>query len=280
MKTILVLTDFSFSGFNAARYALRLASALDSSKVILYNSYNPVLEPAGELPTAKNNTLKQAALQRMEDLELSLSPFQRPGTLLECLTDERPFNDAVKEICTDYAIDIVVAGAKNRSALGRLLIGTRLVGLINHSQVPVLVIPAQYVYQPMLYAVLATDLRAVEAYPVDWVGEALQLFQCKLLVLNVDDKNDDRHITTQFTEIGMLHKLLDKYQPEYHYTNDEEIGNGIRNFCKKHHAELIMLIHQEHSPIHKMFYKSVSTELVVNSEVPVLIFRPAGAGNN
>ncbi|MBC7913670.1 MAG: hypothetical protein H7Y07_06065, partial [Pyrinomonadaceae bacterium] len=39
MENILVLTDFSYNAFNAAKYAVSLANQLNTSRVTLYHSF-------------------------------------------------------------------------------------------------------------------------------------------------------------------------------------------------------------------------------------------------
>lgn len=273
MKTILVLTDHSYSSFNAARYALTFAGTFESSKLILYNSYYHLLGSSGEIAfiSIDSDSLKQESNQRMEDLQLSFEPFRKANTQIETLTDERHLITAVSDISRDNNVDFIVAGSKNRSALGMLLIGSQLIELINNVHLPVLIIPSAYIFEPISSAVLTTDLLEVEKIPRMLINQFINDYRCRLLVLNVDPNAEERSDIDQILGIGKLHRLLEGNRADYHYTNHRNIGRGIREFCNEHHAGLIIVIHKEHSFMHKLFYKSVEKEMVMYSDVPVLV---------
>lgn len=273
MKTILVLTDHSYSSFNAARYALTFAGTFESSKIILYHSYYHLLGSSGEIAfiSIDSDSLKEESNQRMEDLQLSLEPFRKANTRIETFTDERQLITAVTDISRDHHIDFIVAGSKNRSALGMLLIGSQIFDLIKNVHLPVLIIPTAYIFEPIYSAVLTTDLLEVEKMPRLLINQFINDYRCRLLVLNVDTNGEESSNIDQILGIGKLHRLLDGNLIDYHYTNHRNIGRGIREFCNEHHAGLIIVIHKEHSFMHKLFYKSVEKEMVMYSDVPVLI---------
>lgn len=275
MKTLLVLIDHSFSAFNAARYALSFAGTFESSKVILYNSFNYLADSAGELAflTAGLESLRHESNERMADLQISLEPFRKPGTLIETIVDDRQLTIGVTEIAKDYKVDITIAGSKNRSAAGMLLIGSQIIDLINDFDSPVLIVPSAYIYEPVMCAVLATDLADVDKLPRTLIDKFTGDYRCKLLVLNVDPHEREHSDIEQISGIGKLHRLLEPSRPDYHYTSNADISQGIREFSNEQHAGLIILIHKEHSFIHKLFYKSVEKEMIMHSNVPVLVLR-------
>lgn len=274
MKTILVLTDHSFSAFNAARYALSFASTFDSSTVILYNSYNYLANSASELAyiSAGFESLKLENKERMDDLQDSLEPFQSSTTLLLTINDERELSEAVREISRDHNVDLIVAGGKNRSAVGTVLVGSSVFDLINKIDIPLLVVPSSYIYEPVMCAVLAADLEGVEKLPRTLINKFVDAYRCKLLVLNVSPHEGEIN-TDEIREIEKLHELLDSSHPEYHYVTQGDISKAIRDFSDEKFAGLMILIHREHSFIHKLFYKSIEKEMAIHSNVPVLFLQ-------
>lgn len=278
MITLLVLIDHSFSAFNAARYALRFAGSFDRGKVILYNSYNYLADSAGELAyiSAGLESLEQESKEQMADLQISLEPFCKPGTLIETISDDRPLVRAVSELSKDHRVDITIAGSKNRSTAGMLLIGSRITDLFMYFESPILIIPSTYIYEPVMCAVLATDLEDVEKLPEELISKFISDYRCRLLVLNVGPRENEHSNIEQIQNIGKLHRLLDPNWPDYHYTNHKDISEGIRQFCDEQHAGLIILVHKEHSFLHKLFSKSVEKEMAIHSHVPVLVLRELG----
>ena len=275
MKTLLVLIDHSFSAFNAARYALSFAGSFDNCKVILYNSYNYLADSASDLAyvSAGLENLKQQSNDQMADLEISLEPFRKPGTLIETIVDDRHLTTAVSEISRDRKVDMAIAGSKNRSAAGMLLIGSRITDLFKHAESPILVIPSTYIYEPVMCAVLATDLENVEKLPQNLINKIITDYRCRLLVLNVNPNGEEPSAVEQIQNIGRLHRLLEPSRPDFHYTNHNDISEEIMEFSEEQHAGLIILVHKEHSFLHKLFNKSVEKEMAMHSHVPVLILK-------
>lgn len=276
MKTILVLTDYSYSSFNAARYALAFAGAFEASKVLLYNSYNPA-ESADELSTNESGlkSVKDAYSARMADLQISLEPFAKRGTRIECFTDSRPLALGVSGICSTFKVDLVIAGGKNRSAMGMLLIGSRIMDVVNKVDIPFLVIPSAYIYEPVMCAVLATDLEDFERLPRTLINRMINDYRCKLKILNVNSHQYEHAATEKILAIGRLHDLMDENHPDYHYTRSSDISKGIREFCSQQHAGLLIVVHKEHGLIHRLFYRSLEREMAMHSDVPVLIVKQA-----
>jgi nucleotide-binding universal stress UspA family protein len=275
MKTLLVLIDHSYSAFNAARYALSFAGTFENCKVILYNSFNYLADSASEAAyvTAGFDSMKQESKERMADLQISLEPFRKPGTLIEAISDERRLITAVSELSRKHNVDVIMAGSKNRSAVGMLLIGSRILDLINHIDLPVLVIPSACIYEPVSNAVLTTDLLEVDKLPQNLIKKFIADYRCRLLVLNVDPHDREQSDIEKIMGIEKLHELLDPSRPDYHYTSNSDISKGIRDFCDAQHAGLTILIHKERSFMHKVFYKSIEQEMTMHSHVPVLILK-------
>ncbi|MES2874542.1 MAG: universal stress protein [Bacteroidota bacterium] len=273
MKTLLVLVDHSYSAFNAARYALSFAGSFDNCKVILYNSFNYLADSASELAyvSAGLESLKEQSIEQMADLEISLEPFRKPGTLIETIVDDRQLALAVSEISRDRKVDLTIAGSKNRSPAGMLLIGSRITDLFKDFESPILVIPSTYIYEPVMCAVLATDLENVEKLPQSLINKFITDYRCRLLVLNVNPREEEHRAAEQIQSIGKLHRLLEPNRPDYHYTSHHDVSEEIRIFSEEQHAGLIIIIHKEHSFLHKLFNRSVEKEMAMHSHVPVLI---------
>lgn len=273
MNTLLVLVDHSYSAFNAARYALSFAGSFDNCKVILYNSFNYLADSASEKAyvSAGLESLKEQSIEQMADLEISLEPFRKPGTLIETIVDDRQLALAVSEISRDRKVDLTIAGSKNRSPAGMLLIGSRITDLFKDFESPILVIPSTYIYEPVMCAVLATDLENVEKLPQSLINKFITDYRCRLLVLNVNPREEEHRAAEQIQSIGKLHRLLEPNRPDYHYTSHHDVSEEIRIFSEEQHAGLIIIIHKEHSFLHKLFNRSVEKEMAMHSHVPVLI---------
>lgn len=277
MKKILVLTDFSYSSFNAARYAVMLAGTFNNCRVILYNSFVFIpITTEGLLPGAMDvSAFEDESMSRLRDVEISLAPFQRFGTAIECRTDQRPLVTAAEEIARDEGVDLTVVGSKGRSVPGDLLFGSNTINLINGFHQPLLIIPPKAIYEPVFNAVFACELNGVERIPVSAIRTFIREFKSKLYILNIDTHKQDLLDTDQILQLEKLHELMDDTHPEYHYTNNKNIDEGINEFCEKHQAGVLILIHKQHGFLHKLLHSSVARKMAMHSAIPFIVLKEA-----
>lgn len=275
MKKILVLTDFSYSAFNAARYAVMLAGTFNSCRVILYNSFVFIpITSEGALPGAMDiSAFEEESMSRLRDVEISLSPFQKFGTVIECRTDQLPLTEGAEQIARQERVDLTVMGSKGRTVTGDFLFGGNTINMINHFNLPLFIVPPKAIYEPVTSAVFACELKEVDNIPVDVIRTFIRELKCKLYILNIDPHKEDRLDTDQILEMEKLHHLMDETQPEYHYTNNEDIDEGIRQFCEKQHAGILILIHKKHGFFHKLIHSSITRKMAMHTAIPLVVLK-------
>jgi len=266
MKTVLVLIDFSYSAFNAARYAVMLAGNSVNCRVILYHSIV-------RIPVVSDGLLSihlDVSMNKLEDVEISLEPYKKPDTIIECRTDQQELIYAVASIINDESVDLIVAGGKGKSA-GQFLLGSNLIDLISEVTSPLLVIPSEAIYEPVQAAIFACDLGEVEKIPVTDIRRFIHYLQCKLYILNVDQHERERVDIEKLIQQKKLHELMDAEHPEYHYTNNKKIEGGILRFCNLYEATLLIVVHKKHGFLHNIIHKSIAKKLAVDTSIPMLI---------
>ena len=92
MKTILLLTDFSDTALNAAKYGAALTHQLGTSSMILYHSYEftPI---ATDIPMPEPSEVinfHEESIEHLNDLKNKLQSLVSEKTTIEFRTDERP----------------------------------------------------------------------------------------------------------------------------------------------------------------------------------------------
>lgn len=271
MQSILVLTDFSDTAFHAAEYACMLSCQFKSKRVILFNAYQTIPAVANEpMVNAGRDNLHRESLNSMEIWQESLNQFVNPGTSVSFLVDEVDLVTGVNAICAEEKIDMVVMGITGKSNLERLLIGSNAIRAMESVRYPLLIVPKAAKTTSPEKIILATDLKAVE----DKINTSLldKLFAslpAKLLVLNVAHK-EGYHPELR-NEISGLHKLLDFYNPEFHYITHSDTVEGINIFAAENQADLIITTHYQQSGLPALFHKSVSKKLAWHSQIPLLV---------
>lgn len=271
MKNILVFTDFSYSSFNAVRYAALLAHSFGESKIILYHSYalNPTSE--GYLPYPVDlEALRAESLTKLQDLELAIQPFFSANTTLELQTDDHLLL-ASNNLST--RIDLAVIGSKGQSNVAQLLYGSNAVNLIKNLPFPLLVIPSEVVFEPIKQVVLACELKDVEKIPVGQIIDFIKSIEAKLYVLNINPDEVERADTEVILQQTKLHQLLEELNPDYQYTNDENIAENMENFVLNNNMNLLIMIHKKHGFFHQLFHGSLTKKIAAHGKTPLLVLK-------
>ncbi|MEJ6980351.1 universal stress protein [Pedobacter sp. P351] len=140
METILVLTDFSYNAFNAARYAVNLANQLHAAKVIIYHSFK--LVPSDNPPpfASEVEDLWSQTVERLNELKSSLQFFTNENTSIETLTDQKSLQSAIEYINKEEKVGLVIMGSIGNNRLKGLFIGSNTRSLSDSCELPLLII--------------------------------------------------------------------------------------------------------------------------------------------
>lgn len=280
MQTIIITTDFSESSLNAAKYGAALAKPLGVGHIILYHSYDNA-PLATEVPVAETDTplAHEGSLLALEIVEEALKQVlgDAANVSIELVANGSPLVFGVQQLAEQHRAALVVAGATGKSSLERMLIGSSAVGLASDHKVPLLIVPKEARFTPIEKVVFACDLKQVShTTPVAEIGIWLERLRAKLLVLHValeGKRFNPDLIPEQYT----MHSLLDGLDPEYHYTESDDIADEIEDFAEDHGAGLIITIPKSYGFFERLFHRSVSKRLIKASEIPLLLLRERGS---
>ena len=273
MKTIIVPTDFSQAAYNAARYALGLASQLGTCRVVLYHAYELVV-PIPDIPTSipmiDPDELKIASLEGLERMKSDLQPATPADVVLECRAENHLLAANIDGFCHEQQADLIVMGTMGGSQLEEILIGSNSVDVAKHTACPVIIVPADAVYKPIHKIVFACDFKKMgENTPIAPLKRLLDVFKAELHVLNIDHSGKGLEGETPMESL-VLDTMLEGYNPVYHFVDHENVVKGIMEFSEKEGADLIFIIPRKHGLFEGWFKRSRTTQLVFHSHIPLL----------
>lgn len=274
MKTILVPTDFSATAKNAAIYALGLGRQIGATKVILYNAYQvPVtIDPAMPVMQLVNmDELKGISESGLQNLKNQLSSNIGEGIELETLGEFAVLTTSIDDVCTRKEADLVVMGITGSGGqFEEIFIGSNTVSVVNHTKVPVLIVPATVQYKPVEEILMVCDFKKVEeSTPVMPIKNILKDTHAKLLVLNVSGaKTEQAEETARQKEI--LDRLLQEYNPEYHFINSNDFTEAVNDFSDNNMVDMIITIPKKHGFFESIFRRSHTKQLAFHTHVPLL----------
>jgi nucleotide-binding universal stress UspA family protein len=274
MKTILVPTDFSETAYNAASYAVNLASDLEANKIVFYNAFQapPVMTentlPA--MPIVDIETMKEISEQGMSAFLERIKTKCPAGIELTQKTGFSVLLNDIDEICKEEAAELIVMGITGTSKIEEVLIGSTALSVVKHTRVPVIVVPAEAKYNSIKNVMLASDFKDVEeTTPVHSIKSLLNATKAALYIVNVQER--DKEITADKTaQQQSLLKLLQEYNPRIEFENNEDFIAGINHFVETNNIDIIITIPKKHKLFEGLFTERHTKKLAFHSHVPLM----------
>ena len=274
MQSIVVPTDFSPTAYNAAQYAIGLASQLGVTKIILYNAYQQFIP---EDPMMAGIVIQDTTeLQKISEEGLShmlATLREKPGALpqVECISEYNTVTNGILDVCKEYDAALIVMGITGASGkLDEVVIGSNALDASRRSLIPVIIVPANASFAPVNKVLLACDFKkVVETTPVAFVKQILDATQAELHVLHIESDGHDFSPDTPFESL-MLDELLRSYSPQYHFEKDDDFTDAINKFATENEIDLIIVIPKKHGFFEGIFKRSHTKSLAFHSHIPLM----------
>src|SRR5690606_2686011 len=279
MKTILIPTDFSDVSTHAAKYGAAFCDKIGISKIILYHSYK-VLHPemvmiADVLIPKQPNTenTKNESIQRLIELKGLLEPFLSKEVVVEYLADERPFIEAINEICIQEHVDLVVMGISGVGNKGRNVIGNHTFKALKESNRSLLIVPLQADYQKTDRLMFACDIRSTKAsLPIKQLKQIMAASSSKLRIVNVVQGVDNKAESLEGENL-QLQELLADERTEYHQIIHSSAVKAMLELSEKDPMDLLIAAPRKKGILEAFVHKSVTENLAVSTHIPLLILK-------
>ncbi|GAB3915901.1 universal stress protein [Mucilaginibacter boryungensis] len=283
MKKILALTDFSDNAQKAAQAAVTIAGKLHAN-IILLNTFvsQPALSEYGGSPWSVEQLLwadegKEKLAFLKEDLQESIQQLQA-GNYYPSIDDRQEVgsvSEQVKELLQTEKIEMIVIGGRNGTAWEHLLMGSDTNAVINHTDRPVLIVPASQPLKKLKKVTLASDFGEADLNAVHYLTRLGRVFDLVIEIVHVTLYGEEAMSAIQKANFK-------KHVAKYNYpaiTYQEIIGkdlvNRLNHLCEEEGTDLLALVHDRHSFLNRLFKQNNAETLMKDQALPVLII-PAG----
>ena len=282
MKTLLVPVDFTDTSENAVNLAAEWSKKYGYERIILLKSfYDSMFENmvvSAEYSNVNQDYLndeREKIVGQLRELCHRLVSKTDPHIKVTTAVSELPLLRAIMEVIQNEMPELMILGSDNYSHSSGSFIADNLINITTTSPVRVLIIPANYTYQPVKEALVTFDFNTLNK--LDKLN-SLKRFQpwndIRLLVLNVDASERYVNPDEKFMEMEKsLHDFLKNFEHKIYYSNDRNVINGIINFIKTNHVQLIIALPGEHSFLYSLTHKNISEAIYRNARQPVLILK-------
>lgn len=279
MKTIIVPTDFSTTASNAADYAVHFAQQVKAERIVLLHAYEiPVaidpMMPGIQIPEI--DSFRASAENRLYQFRADLLlKYSNTSLVFDIHAVYGSILSALEDYAENNPIELVVMGITGGGALEETLIGSNTVHIAEHSHIPLIIVPAKSSFKPIQKLLFACDFNDAEKYiPVNQIEMMQQLTGASLMVFNIEAEPDEFEQTFPGTVMGesfAVHTVLEKLNPSYHFSHDENFVEGVNHFVDEQQIDLVITVPKEHNFFAQLFASSHTKKLAFHSHVPILV---------
>ncbi|MBL0047596.1 MAG: universal stress protein [Bacteroidetes bacterium] len=271
MKTILIPTDFSLASMGAAVYGAELAK-LSSANILLFHAYHP------PLPTAANEFIAMPEWDLDRENLVLLENFARElrqkvvGSYE--ITCRVKLGFAVEEIIwagEDNNVDLIVMGISGSGRLSEFLMGSNTTGVIQKTNIPVLIIPPKASFKKMSDFVFAYDYKSEIAKNV-----LLQLkkfihdFKANLNILNLEKPEEGIGFEKAVNGMLLENALSDVVHTLHFLPKIADIATEMNDFVDTHESDILIVVPHRYNILKGIFHQSVTKHLAFHSHIPIL----------
>ena len=271
MKTILLPTDYSQTAKNAAIYAFELSKQIGVNKIILYNAYQAPVAVDPSLPVMQllnMEDIQKISEEGMKTFKNDLENYADGDIKIETLNEFAILHNNIEEVCEKTRTDLIVMGITGGGGLEEVLIGSNTINVVNHTKVPVLIVPAEAKYTQVEEIVLVCDYKKIdEAIPQKQLKNILESTKAKLFVLNIDHNKDHEN---DLQEAFNLDTTLKDYNPEYHHVDKKDFAEAVNEFVANNKVDMIITIPKKYGFFESIFKRSHTKQLAYHTHVPLL----------
>lgn len=269
MSLIIAATDFSPIAENAVHYSCNLALAKNASLLVLHTFTFPVMYSDMPFPASLIEDTQEDAEGKMSALIERLHSIY-PNLNIESKVAYGNVIDIIDEYCEHTAPPWLVIIGNSNGEENSAWFESTLNELSTGLNYPLLAVPPQYAYRPVL--------KICYAFDNDIKGQDIALAQIKNVTrtfnaeLNVFYASKDGLNRDNVAELDTKAKeMLADVNPHYHYEYGVKIDNAIIDFARNNHIDWLAVMPRKHSFFEGLFHNSHTKNIAQHANMPILL---------
>lgn len=273
MKNILVPVDFSATARNSAEYAAHIARELGIHRITLYNAYSMPLATEMSWAVLQTEELQKASEEGLAALQEALKPVCGTDIEMVTISDFGFLAERIDDVARDTEADLIVMGITGGGKLEEVLMGSNTTHVVNHTTVPLLIVPPDARWKDVQVVGWACDYKEVlKTTPADAISTFITALQARLVVMhnNPDPKAFDPEL---FHNNVMVAEMLKRIRPEFDMVSYENFLEATNEFIARHAVDMMIVVPRRASWFENLFKRSHTRMLAFHSHVPILCLR-------
>lgn len=281
MKSLLVPIKFDLKSAGVLAYSVSLARELGLNIKLLHilvaqETPAPVEAHAGSLSynmpigDLLNERLKQGEkkLKALANRVKNESNVNCDYTCKPGFTDIQILEESEKD-----NIAMVIMGTPQHHTLYRQLLGSSSLKILNHGEIPVLLVPNNTAYFPIKNIVVGASYEGHKHFKSSWLMKIARKLKARLHFIHVvKEKNHQERLMFKGYKKEMDEQLQKELKYSFKLVEEESVDQGLRNYRQSNQADLIALRRSKKSSWDHLFSENVSKEMAMETSVPLLVY--------
>ncbi|ARS33990.1 universal stress protein [Pontibacter actiniarum] len=298
MFRILLPVDLTASSSNACDYAMHVAAAAPEAELLLLHCFSDyLLEPELENPFSdtgrsplspgseevtdrvlhRNQTDEHAGLDELyEELQAKANAHGQHVHLKRAFINGMP-EDVIPEEIKRFKPDLLVMGTKGEDNFVRSFFGTVTTKMIDDAKVPLLTVPESYQGRSLRRILYATDFDKTDAQALASLQLLLRAFNPIIVCAHIGTDSSEEKDTRKLAQLeDRLNQELPNHALQFALLQGDDVAEALQEFVAREKVELIAVNNHQRSLLSSIFQPSLSKKLVLEMQVPMLIFHSPG----
>jgi len=288
MKRILVPVDFSSNTGIACQYAYQIAQTAGSEIILFHSFFDQLYFPGGGFNAGFETGLmltdeiildfyqqKEAKLNTMaKELASSLPKTAAPAVKITCRMESGDPEVQIIKVIDQLKPDLIVMGSTGMGKK-RIMSGSVAREIIDHTDVPVMAIPALDKALPVRNVIYMTTFDDADTDLIPEIDLILKSFRVKFFcvhILREKTIEEAQKSLELLSESQSLKKLEGRIS--FHLLDDDQEEETLRNFINETSADLIAFIPHKRNIFKNLFYQGITRDDLFLNHIPILAIKP------
>jgi len=263
MKNILVPIGASQNGKNTLQYAIDFASEIGANVFVLkaFNTINKAghLANVDEVVERSNTQSLREVIEQVNTKDVEVKVIAAKGIVV----------DTILSVNDELGIDLVVIGPRPNDLGDELFLGRTSGSIIKQTEIPVLVVPEGYEFQPIKKVLTAIKSGIVKdsasLIPLETIIEKFEAKMHLLQIKTVDFLPEDLEF---FSDLAAL-------TSSYNSSENATLFQGVLEHLNDKNPDLICVFRRKRGFFQKLLEQNTIKKIEFESRLPLLVLKGA-----
>ncbi|MEL6133177.1 MAG: universal stress protein, partial [Bacteroidota bacterium] len=194
-----------------------------------------------------------------------------PNVEVEVILEAGRAVNQICEVCERIEADLILMGTRGAASPFEQILGSITHQVIQRADVPVLAIPAEATYEPLRVMMYAMGIEQADFKVLARLKEIADLLGAKVICTHVK-KDTDTWAKLDLQMLNEIYQMEREGEIEFYVTQFHDVMHGLHKFVTEHQVDWLVMTTHESSQIRHLFDPSLTRQMVLYTDVPLLAF--------